>query len=71
VDGHKQLYTPMGLGILLLKSPEDILSVAKTANYVIRKESPDLGKFTLEGSRPANILYLHACLNLLGYKKLI
>jgi glutamate decarboxylase len=66
VDGHKQLYTPMGVGVLLLKSPLDAIAIRKTANYVIRNESPDLGKFTLEGSRPANVLYLNASLVLLG-----
>jgi glutamate decarboxylase len=66
VDGHKQLYTPMGVGVLLLRSPMDSLAIRKTANYVIREESPDLGKFTLEGSRPANVLYLNASLVLLG-----
>lgn len=66
VDGHKQLYTPLGLGILLLKSPTLAYAIRKTANYVIRATSPDLGKFTLEGSRPAHALYLHASLSLLG-----
>ena len=42
------------------------MSIRKTAQYVIRSDSPDLGKFTLEGSRPGNILYLHASLTLLG-----
>jgi glutamate decarboxylase len=66
VDGHKQLYTPMGIGVLLLKSPFAAHVIRKTAHYVIRNDSPDLGKFTLEGSRPANVLYLNASLNLLG-----
>jgi glutamate/tyrosine decarboxylase-like PLP-dependent enzyme len=66
VDGHKQLYTPMGVGVLLLKSPTLALHIQKTANYIIRNASPDLGKFTLEGSRPANALYLHASISLLG-----
>ncbi|KAJ3303393.1 hypothetical protein HDV03_003962 [Kappamyces sp. JEL0829] len=66
VDGHKQLYTPLGLGVLLFQNPNTILAIRKTAQYVIRKDSPDLGKFTLEGSRPANIVYLHASLTLLG-----
>ncbi|KAI8929238.1 pyridoxal phosphate-dependent transferase [Entophlyctis helioformis] len=66
IDGHKQLYTPMGLGLLLIRTPSLITYIRKTANYVIRNDSPDLGKFTLEGSRPANALYLHASLNLLG-----
>ena len=66
VDGHKQLYTPLGIGILLLKSPTDNAFIRKTASYVIRHESFDLGKYTLEGSRPGNALHLHASLNLLG-----
>jgi glutamate decarboxylase len=66
IDGHKQFYTPMGLGIVLFKSPNSIQYIKKTANYVIRSDSMDTGKFTLEGSRPANILFLHASLSLLG-----
>ncbi|TPX55459.1 hypothetical protein PhCBS80983_g05295 [Powellomyces hirtus] len=66
VDGHKQLYTPMGLGLLLFKEPTTAHAIRKTANYVIRHDSPDLGKFTLEGSRPATSLHLHASLYLLG-----
>ena len=66
VDGHKQLYTPLGIGILLLKSPTDNSFIRKTASYVIRQDSFDLGKYTLEGSRPGNSLHLHASLNLLG-----
>ncbi|KAJ3078333.1 hypothetical protein HK102_004575 [Quaeritorhiza haematococci] len=66
IDGHKQLYTPMGLGLLLLRSPQSATRIRKTANYIIRSNSPDLGKFTLEGSRPASSLHLHASLHLLG-----
>jgi glutamate/tyrosine decarboxylase-like PLP-dependent enzyme len=66
IDGHKQLFTPMGLGVLLLKSPKLAISIQKSANYIIRAESSDIGKFTLEGSRPANSLFLHASLSLLG-----
>jgi glutamate decarboxylase len=66
VDGHKQLYTPMGLGLILFKDPDTATYIRKTANYVIRHDSPDLGKFTLEGSRPATSLHLHATLHLIG-----
>ncbi|KAJ3025353.1 UNVERIFIED_CONTAM: hypothetical protein HDU68_007240 [Siphonaria sp. JEL0065] len=66
IDGHKQLYTPMGLGLLLFRNPTMASSIRKTANYIIRKESADLGQFTLEGSRPAGSLHLHAVLHLLG-----
>eukprot|EP01062_Namystynia_karyoxenos_P035613 TRINITY_DN2604_c0_g1_i1.p1 TRINITY_DN2604_c0_g1~~TRINITY_DN2604_c0_g1_i1.p1 ORF type:complete len:723 (+),score=240.69 TRINITY_DN2604_c0_g1_i1:100-2169(+) len=68
LDGHKQLYMPMGCGLCLLREPDMVNVVKKTANYIIRKESYDLGKFTIEGSRPANALYLHANLSILGVK---
>jgi putative pyridoxal-dependent aspartate 1-decarboxylase len=67
IDGHKQLYTPMGCGICLLKDPNQIDAVKKTANYIIRKQSHDLGKFSMEGSRPAVSMFLHANLRILGY----
>ena len=66
LDGHKQLYMPMGSGLLFMRDPYLSHAVRKTANYIIRKESYDLGKFTVEGSRPANALFLHANLNILG-----
>ncbi|KAJ3048822.1 hypothetical protein HK097_010175, partial [Rhizophlyctis rosea] len=66
VDGHKQLYTPMGLGLLLMRDPNLGNHIRKTANYIIRTGSVDLGRYTLEGSRPATSLHLHASLHLLG-----
>merc|ERR1711871_287984 len=66
MDGHKQLYTPMGCGLYFLRNPQHISSVEKTANYIIRKDSYDLGKFSLEGSRPAVSMYLHANLEIMG-----
>jgi len=71
IDGHKLLYTPMGCGIVLFKSPLlPTTTIRKVASYVIRAGSMDHGKTTLEGSRPANVLYLHASLNLLGHRGL-
>ena len=66
LDGHKQLYTPMGCGMCLMRDPEIIRFVQKTANYIIRKESHDTGKFTIEGSRPATVVFMHANLDVLG-----
>ncbi|OUM57683.1 hypothetical protein PIROE2DRAFT_17257 [Piromyces sp. E2] len=67
IDGHKLLYTPMGCGVILFKSPYIASkTIKKVASYIIRENSMDHGKTTLEGSRPANILYLHASLTLLG-----
>lgn len=70
VDGHKQFYTPMGCGIVLFRDPATALGIRKTANYIIRIDSLDLGKFSPEGSRPAVAIYLHAVFNILGAKGL-
>lgn len=66
IDGHKQLYLPMGIGIVLFKSYETGKLIANEANYIIRASSPDLGRMGVEGSRPANVCYLQAALCLIG-----
>jgi len=74
IDGHKQLFMPMGCGMLMLRDPNKVRLVAKTASYIIRKGSNDLGRFTLEGSRPGNAFYMHAnlaCLGSIGYERLM
>merc|ERR1711937_623956 len=68
LDGHKQLWLPMGCGMVFLKNPYAVNAVSKTANYIIRKDSYDLGKFTIDGSRGAQAIYLHANLALLGLR---
>jgi len=68
LDGHKQLWLPMGCGMVFLKDPYAAHAISKTANYIIRKDSYDLGKFTIDGSRGAQALYLHANLELLGLR---
>ncbi len=66
IDGHKQLMIPMGCGILLTSKPESLDTIRQQAPYAIRETSLDQGRFTLEGSRPAMALYLHAAFHLLG-----
>ena len=66
IDGHKQLYTPMGCGVVLFRDPTAAQSIKKTSNYIIRNDSLDAGKFSIEGSRPANAIFLHASLSILG-----
>ncbi len=66
IDGHKQLYLPIGLGFILLKDPNSCKMLQSHAEYIIRSDSYDLGRFTVEGSRPANSLLLHAGFHLLG-----
>ncbi len=69
IDGHKQLYLPMGLGLVLFKNPKTAALIEKKSEYIIREDSIDLGKRTIEGSKPANSFYLHAGLKLLGKQK--
>lgn len=68
IDGHKQLYLPMGIGMVILRDPRAAVSIEKQAQYIIRKGSADLGRRALEGSRPGMALYLHAALHVLGKK---
>jgi putative pyridoxal-dependent aspartate 1-decarboxylase len=65
-DAHKQLYLPMGLGMLLVRDPGLMKEVEKHAPYTVRAGSADLGQRSLEGSRPAMSLLLHAALKLIG-----
>jgi len=70
VDAHKQLLCPLGFGLILYKSPTAVLTNAKSASYIIRADSHDLGRFTLEGSRPASAYFLHMNLLVLGTRGL-
>lgn len=66
LDGHKQLYLPMGVGMVLLRRPHLAKVIERHARYIVRPTSIDLGKRTLEGSRPATVMFLHAALHLIG-----
>ncbi|HJP90454.1 MAG TPA: pyridoxal-dependent decarboxylase [Pyrinomonadaceae bacterium] len=66
IDGHKQLYLPMGMGMLMLRNPLSARSIEKHARYIIRPNSFDLGKRAMEGSRPNTSLLYHAALNVIG-----
>ncbi len=68
IDGHKQLYLPMGTGVVLMKNPSLARAIEKSANYIVRAGSRDLGRRAVEGSRPATSLYLHAALHLIGQR---
>lgn len=74
IDGHKQLFMPMGCGMLMIRQPDKCNLISKTASYIIRQGSADLGRFTLEGSRPGNAIYMHAnltCIGARGYASLM
>ena len=45
IDGHKQLFVPMGSGVLLLKNPEQCRFVTETASCIIRKRI--LGRWSI------------------------
>ncbi|WP_193197112.1 pyridoxal-dependent aspartate 1-decarboxylase PanP [Nostoc sp. MG11] len=68
IDGHKQLYLPMGIGMVFMREPYLASSIEKNASYTMRKGSFDLGKRALEGSRSGMALFLHAGLHLIGLK---
>ncbi len=66
IDGHKQLYLPLGVGLVLFRQPQFARAIEKHANYLSRPGSADLGMRSLEGSRPGTALYLHAGLKVIG-----
>ena len=66
ICGHKQLYLPQGISIVLCRNPDHVNNIKFTTRYQARKESFDLGKHSPEGSRPAFSLFLHAGLTLIG-----
>ncbi|HEX5709397.1 MAG TPA: putative pyridoxal-dependent aspartate 1-decarboxylase [Pyrinomonadaceae bacterium] len=66
IDGHKQLYLPMGTGVALMRDPHATAAIEKHARYIVRAGSSDLGRRSLEGSRPGMALFLHAALNIIG-----
>ncbi|WP_305811625.1 pyridoxal-dependent aspartate 1-decarboxylase PanP [Photobacterium leiognathi] len=74
IDAHKQLYIPMGAGMVIFKNPELMTAIEHHAEYILRKGSKDLGSHTLEGSRSGMAMLLYASLNIIsrpGYKLLI
>ena len=66
IDAHKQLYVPMGVGMVLFKNPNALDSIEHHAQYVIRKGSKDLGSSTLEGSRPGMSMLVYSGLKIIG-----
>ena len=68
IDAHKQLYVPMGAGMVLFKDPAILSSIEHHAAYIIRRGSRDLGSRTLEGSRPGMAMLVHAGLSIIGRK---
>jgi len=70
VDAHKQFYAPVGNSFLLLRDPHAAKVIEQDARYIFHCGAKDLGKRSLEGSRPGSSLFLHAALHVLGRNKL-
>lgn len=68
IDGHKQLYVPMGAGMVVFKDPTALSAIEHHANYILRHGSKDLGSHTLEGSRPGKAMLVHAGFSIIGRK---
>jgi len=66
IDAHKQLYVPMGAGLVVFKDPGALQAIEHHAQYIIRKGSKDLGSKTLEGSRQGMAMLVHSGLKILG-----
>lgn len=74
IDAHKQLYIPMGAGMVLFKDPDAMKSIKHHAQYILRKGSKDLGRHTLEGSRSGMAMLVYAAMHIIsrpGYELLI
>ncbi|NLS11378.1 putative pyridoxal-dependent aspartate 1-decarboxylase [Vibrio sp. SM6] len=74
IDAHKQLYLPMGAGMVLFKEPDAMKCIEHHAQYILRKGSKDLGSHTLEGSRSGMAMLLYAAMHIIsrpGYELLI
>jgi len=66
--GHKQLFLPQGISVCLFRDPYHLNFNSTVANYQASARSYDFGRVTIEGSKPALSLCLHAALNVLGKK---
>ncbi len=66
IDAHKLLYCPMTMGLVLFHNERDLNYLKHTSNYVIRRNSVDTGRFTIEGSRPFASLKPWASMKIIG-----
>jgi putative pyridoxal-dependent aspartate 1-decarboxylase len=66
IDSHKLLYCPMSMGLVVFRSEKDLHAIKQTSQYIIRRNSVDMGRFTIEGSRPFSSLKPWASLKIIG-----
>ncbi len=68
IDAHKLLFCPMSMGMILFRSEKDLNLIRHSSRYIIRRNSVDIGRFTIEGSRPFACLKPWASLKIIGRK---
>ncbi len=66
IDAHKLLYSPPSMGMVLFRDENDLNYLKHYSNYIIRPDSVDLGRFTIEGSRAFTALKPWATLKIFG-----
>lgn len=66
VDAHKLLYAPPSLGMVFFRNGTESKALMHNSNYIIRPDSIDLGRFSLEGSRPFASLKPWATIKIFG-----
>ncbi len=66
IDAHKQMYVPMGAGMVLFRDPNMVRSIEHHAEYIIRHGSKDLGAHTMEGSRSGMAMLVYSALHVMG-----
>ena len=66
IDAHKLLYCPMSMGLILFRNERDLNTIRHSSKYIIRRNSVDTGRFTIEGSRPFAALKPWASLKIIG-----
>jgi glutamate decarboxylase len=65
-DSHKLMYSPMAMGMVLFRKETSLNHIRHFSNYVIRPDSVDSGRFTVEGSRPFSCLKPWATFKIFG-----
>jgi len=66
IDAHKQMYVPMGAGMVLFRDPAMVRAIEHHAEYIIRHGSKDLGSHTMEGSRSGMAMMVFSALHVMG-----
>jgi glutamate decarboxylase len=66
VDAHKLMYAPPSLGMVFFRNGTELRALQHYSNYIIRPDSVDLGRFSVEGSRPFAALKPWATLKIFG-----